>query len=243
LGVYISNEKPIFSDTQDMYDFQPQLKHNSDVLLNSDSYWHLFSGKYTAHGNEQFLTIGNYLSLEQSIFQSNTPHNINETRHFAYYYIDDVQLYMIQDDSHCPQTVISYKTEVNDYIVRGTVDNNMDAMFVIGSTYILKNVLFDFDKSVLNVEAINELKRIVDFLKSHRHVNIVITGHTDDVGSESYNELLSELRAKAVFEYLFREGISLTRMSYKGLGKHKPIADNISPFGRQENRRVEISFY
>jgi outer membrane protein OmpA-like peptidoglycan-associated protein len=69
---------------------------------------------------------------------------------------------------------------------------------------------------------------------------VEISGHTDNVGGDEYNQKLSENRAKAVVEYLAGKGISRDRLIYTGYGKQQPIATNDSPEGRQENRRTEF---
>ena len=67
-----------------------------------------------------------------------------------------------------------------------------------------------------------------------------IGGHTDSVGSDSYNQKLSEQRAKAVCDYLISQGVDKARLSYKGYGESEPIATNETEAGRQRNRRVEL---
>ncbi|MEI6854382.1 MAG: OmpA family protein, partial [Bacteroidota bacterium] len=69
---------------------------------------------------------------------------------------------------------------------------------------------------------------------------IEISGHTDNVGKENDNQLLSEARAKAVMDYFVRKGINPTRLTYKGYGSTQPIAPNTTDEGRAKNRRVEM---
>jgi len=71
-------------------------------------------------------------------------------------------------------------------------------------------------------------------------LKIELGGHTDNVGSKSSNQILSENRAKAVYSYLIEKGIVVERLSSKGYGDTKPIADNASEKGRAENRRTEF---
>lgn len=77
-------------------------------------------------------------------------------------------------------------------------------------------------------------------MKKNPELAININGHTDNVGDENSNLSLSEGRAKAVFDYLISKGINKKRLTYKGYGSSKPIADNNSDEGKQLNRRVEI---
>ena len=109
----------------------------------------------------------------------------------------------------------------------------------VGTVVVLKNIFFDFDRSELKPESYVELDRLADYL-NHNNVRIEIGGHTDDQGSDEYNDRLSENRAKSVYEYLLSRGISASRLSYAGYGKRKPIADNSTEAGRAENRRTEF---
>lgn len=107
----------------------------------------------------------------------------------------------------------------------------------------LKNIFFDFDKFDLKPASYPELNRLVKLLKKKDKLKIRIEGHTDIVGSESYNLILSRKRAKAVKSYLVQHGISSRRIKVKGFGASKPISDNKTEEGKAKNRRVEIKFY
>ena len=111
----------------------------------------------------------------------------------------------------------------------------------VGETFVLRNVFFDFDKSTLKKESEVELNKLVDYLTSNKGIKIEIGGHTDNQGSQSYNERLSNDRAKAVYDYLVNKGINSDRMSYKGYGMSKPIATNDTEEGRSLNRRTEFT--
>ena len=110
----------------------------------------------------------------------------------------------------------------------------------VGKTYILKNIFFDFDKSDLQPASFVELNLLVDYLKQNHDIAIEIGGHTDDQGSDEYNNRLSLARAKAVYDYLLSKGIEASQVSYKGYGKSQPIADNSTEEGRAANRRTEF---
>jgi len=109
----------------------------------------------------------------------------------------------------------------------------------IGTVVVLKNIFFDFNQSELKPESFVELDKLADYLK-HNKVNIEIGGHTDNQGSDEYNDRLSLERAKAVYDYLVGKQIDPSRLSYQGYGKRKPIADNATEEGRAENRRTEF---
>lgn len=110
----------------------------------------------------------------------------------------------------------------------------------VGSSIILKNIFFDFDKASLKPESKTELDRLSKLLVELPNLKIEISGHTDNIGSPQYNKTLSERRAKAVVDYLIANGINSERLTFKGYGFEKPIATNDTEEGRQQNRRTEF---
>ena len=78
------------------------------------------------------------------------------------------------------------------------------------------------------------------FLNLNPTLHIEISGHTDDVGTDDANQILSENRAKAVYQYLISNKIAPDRLIYKGYGKTQPLASNATDDGRQTNRRTEF---
>ncbi|MCZ2357137.1 MAG: OmpA family protein [Bacteroidia bacterium] len=111
---------------------------------------------------------------------------------------------------------------------------------ITGSKVILKNIFFDFDKSTLRPESEAELDRLYKFLASNSSIRVKIGGHTDNKGSDEYNQKLSESRAKAVVDFLLSKGIDTKRLEYQGYGESKPIDTNDTEEGRQNNRRTEF---
>ncbi len=110
----------------------------------------------------------------------------------------------------------------------------------VGSKIVLNNIFFDFNKATLTDESIAELDRVYKLLEETPKLKIEMSGHTDNIGSASYNQKLSEERAKAVVDYLVRKGISAGRLTYKGYGMTQPVASNDTEEGRQQNRRTEF---
>lgn len=110
----------------------------------------------------------------------------------------------------------------------------------VGNAVVLNNIFFETNKSDLKQQSENELQRLVLFMKVNQNLKIEIAGHTDNVGSDEKNMLLSESRAKAVAEYLKTKGISENRLTYKGYGETEPVAPNETVDGRALNRRTEI---
>lgn len=108
----------------------------------------------------------------------------------------------------------------------------------VGQSITLRNVFFESGRYELLNESLVELGKVVELLTNNPTLKIALAGHTDNVGKPADNQLLSERRAKAVYDYLVSQGISADRLAYKGFGETKPIADNNTEEGRAQNRRT-----
>ena len=104
----------------------------------------------------------------------------------------------------------------------------------------MDDVLFDFDKSNIKPEAGAILDRLVAFMNENKDKRASLSGHTDSIGTDAYNQRLSERRVESVRGYIVKKGVDGERMSGQGFGESKPIADNKTKEGRSKNRRVEI---
>ncbi|GAA0894048.1 hypothetical protein GCM10009122_37280 [Fulvivirga kasyanovii] len=111
----------------------------------------------------------------------------------------------------------------------------------VGTTVNLKNVLFEQSTPNILESSYEELDLVVDLMKQNPSMKIRLEGHTDNRGLPKHNLKLSKKRAEAVEEYLVKHGISSKRVSGKGYGGNKPIADNDDPEKRKLNRRVEFT--
>lgn len=107
-------------------------------------------------------------------------------------------------------------------------------------TVVLNNVFFDFDKAVLKPESYPELDRVAEMMTDRQDMQIEVSGHTDAMGPEWYNQALSQRRAKAVVTYLTEKGIDGRRIKVEYFGESKPIDSNETNEGRSKNRRVEF---
>lgn len=110
----------------------------------------------------------------------------------------------------------------------------------VGETYEINNINFDTDSYALNAQVMNILAEFIEFMKENPTMRVAIYGHTDNVGDPESNLLLSTNRAKAVNDYLIIEGISPSRVEYKGYGESSPISSNETAEGRAKNRRTEF---
>jgi outer membrane protein OmpA-like peptidoglycan-associated protein/tetratricopeptide (TPR) repeat protein len=110
----------------------------------------------------------------------------------------------------------------------------------VGMHYRLHNIYFAFNSADILSSSQKVLDEFIVFLNDHPTMTISIEGHTDNVGSDEFNLILSENRAKAVYNYLVNNGIDADRLQYKGFGKTTPIATNETEEGRAMNRRTEF---
>ena len=104
----------------------------------------------------------------------------------------------------------------------------------------MPDVLFDFNKYTLKPAARERLARVSGIVLAYPDLKLEIEGHTDSIGSDDYNQTLSEKRAAAVRDYLVSSGVSMSNVVARGMGKTDPVADNHSAAGRKLNRRVEM---
>jgi outer membrane protein OmpA-like peptidoglycan-associated protein len=102
------------------------------------------------------------------------------------------------------------------------------------------DVLFQTGKYELKPEARERLAKVSGILLAYSSLKVAIEGHTDSVGTDDYNQRLSEQRADAVRDYFVSQGVTAQAVTARGLGKSQPIASNDTPDGRQRNRRVEL---
>ncbi len=103
---------------------------------------------------------------------------------------------------------------------------------------ITLNVQFDTNKAVIKPQSESEIQKFADFMREHPAVTVEIGGHTDNIGSENDNMVLSRTRAGSVSQELIGLGVNAARLTAKGYGPTQPVADNATEGGRKENRRV-----
>ena len=136
---------------------------------------------------------------------------------------------------------VDLRKEVTNFEIRKDfVMNDIKTIIEQEQTIQLNNLFFETAKHDIKKESYPELNRLADFLKENPKVKIEISGHTDNVGADHYNQNLSELRANEVMKYLIGKGCNKNQLTAKGYGKTKPIASNNNAEGRAKNRRVEF---
>jgi outer membrane protein OmpA-like peptidoglycan-associated protein len=104
-------------------------------------------------------------------------------------------------------------------------------------------LLYDFDSDVVKPDARTNLSELASSLDKYPDSDLIIIGHTDQVGSSEYNQRLSERRASAAARYLVSQGVSGSRVATRGLGETEPVESNETEAGRAANRRVEVAIF
>jgi len=104
-------------------------------------------------------------------------------------------------------------------------------------------LLYDFDSDVVLPQAGTNLRALAASLHKYPGSDLLIVGHTDQVGAASYNQSLSERRASAAANYLVAQGVARNRVETRGMGETEPIASNDTEAGRARNRRIEVAIY
>lgn len=208
--------------------YVPQVVNPIDSTIVNTRGWQRISGIFVAQGGEQYITIGNFNLAEHSGYVDYD--SLTRLLPGAYYYIDDITVECL----NCPPPV------ADDLNVDSTYLTVEQPTFSVGCTFVLKDIFFEFDKSTILQQSYFELRSLISLLETYPNMRIEIRGHTDGKGSDSYNQRLSENRAKAVTDYLISKGISEKRLQYKGYGKTMPIDTNDTEEGRANNRRVEF---
>jgi len=108
------------------------------------------------------------------------------------------------------------------------------------SDTVIRPIQFDFDSAIVKQESYPIIDELVDLMYTWPKLRFDIHGHTDNVGTQEYNQNLSERRAKAVYDLLIAKGVSDKRLRYRGFGFSRPISNNDNDIGRAKNRRTEF---
>jgi len=229
IGLHLSTE-PVKARQDKVLPIEPTFSIIQDSALTMETgHWEVGRMEYRAKGGEQFLLIGNFFDDASTRFYriKFMPTQQEMLAMGSYYYIDQVSVTprfsnqkVIED--FIPEFIAS-KTELN-------------------TTYVLKNIQFEFNSYKLHPSSSPELDKLVMWLRQNPSVNVQLAGHTDDVGSVRYNLTLSQNRAKTVAAYLTSQGIPRDRITSAGYGKDKPLITETTEEARGINRRVEVKF-
>jgi outer membrane protein OmpA-like peptidoglycan-associated protein len=129
--------------------------------------------------------------------------------------------------------------------VDASLDDRLDALGAeVSETEVTirlaGSILFDFDSDAIRADAARTLEEVVAIIQAYSGRPVGVEGHTDAIASESYNQELSERRARSVAEWFENHEVDSSRLKTRGFGESRPVADNSTAHGRQLNRRVEV---
>ena len=179
--------------------------------------WMKFSATYTAKGGETAMILGYFNHSEVKRFKG-----------YAQYYVDDVSVTKSLVQEFNAGIMKESETEINNDLPK------------LDEIITLKKILFASNESEILAGSFQELDQLVTYLNQRPFVYIEISGHTDNTGDETSNQVLSELRAKAVADYLIASKIDSERIVYFGFGSLKPMVSNNTDQGKTQNRRVDF---
>ena len=249
LGIYFSPDKIKKRWDSNVISAAPQILWTDSSFIDSKEKWTLVQGIFKPDTDMNYITIGNFKDdTKRKKTVSKQVQQKNIIKFTSYYYIDDVSVELVNDSS----TIFTTKKDTSKnislsdsaIIIKNQMEENLSENKFnnvnIGQTIILKNIFFEYDKAILLSQSLQELDRLLSYLKDNPMVQVEIGGHTDSDGNDEYNQKLSEDRVKAATEYLIKKGIEKDRLIYKGYGEINPIADNATKEGRSMNRRVEF---
>lgn len=240
IGMYFSDTAIVTRDRMPLF-FTPQV-NAEEVVKSRWNIWKKISGVFEVDSERNYLLIGNFYNDDVT-----TTTDYPEGEGGAYYYIDDVLVRTaMPEELLTPKPKISVaprpKRVMKKAEILTTKEIKLDSIdYRVGNTIALENIFFEFDKATLLPASMPELKKLIDVMTDYPYLKIEISGHTDNVGTDAYNEKLSHERAKSVVDYLVSKDVDTKRLSYKGYGSKKPIATNETDAGRSINRRVEFT--
>lgn len=239
-GVYLSKEIPVIKNSDTRLPYNPQLVFT--IEPQECKKWITLSGTFISESSLSYITVGRFSGTDEITVTANTPMNkcggqINQS---AYYLFDNIVLTedtssTVSNDINSDYIDSSGRTILFDS-VSVTVPEALDSDVAI----ILDNIRFDFNRSDILPSSVAELEKLKSFLLKNEEISIVISGHTDNIGTEGYNNNLSLERARAVCTWLVSNGIEENRLRHEGYGATRPLESNETDYGRSRNRRVEF---
>jgi len=222
-------------DTLDLTSFDSYIDTSMTLLINKqpDPFMYIkgvfiSSKDSTKVSGETVIYVNNKKQATDLIDESNfhLKVSLNDTNSFKVHmhgYLDFHDTLFFAGTDHLDTTLVVALTPIED-----------------GMKMVIDHIYFATGKAVLKGNSIPALDLLVAFMNEYPEISIEIVGHTDNVGSEKYNAKLSDRRAKAVGDFLIKNGISQDRILSKGLGFAEPLVKNDSEENRAKNRRVEF---
>lgn len=241
IGMYISESKPKQKDIES-YSIQPQIRNARNKIYDDQHTWQTVCGVYIATGNERYISIGNFVADADMVDKRDFKKK-QKLKEFpqlqaieAYYYIDEVSVINLEEidvcacddaDSGGNQMKVVYHSSTSD-----GMEKTAEEQLALKQIFFKKNSAAPSSATVV--------REVIDILKANPSMKVEIIGHMDKVeNKENLNDLSTE-RAKAIYEYLIKNGISADRVSYKGIKSSQPLDDSGTQDSLAKNRRVSF---
>lgn len=211
----------------------PDLANPATNILDDSESWVLLSDVFKAKGGERYVTLGNFLPDHEIQVKKRNVIETEELRKWesAYYFVDEVSIVPVNSRVDCVCSIPLISADIRDSL-RWKLPQGKEVNF--------DNVLFGFDNDELAPESQETLNEVAGWMRNNDFLFLEVIGHTDIVGSVTYNVGLSERRAKQVLSYLKSLGVPAKRLSINYYGSSRPVADNARSSGRAQNRRVDF---
>ncbi|MFT5384084.1 MAG: OOP family OmpA-OmpF porin [Saprospiraceae bacterium] len=262
-GVVFKDTLLIKTNNDHLEGIQPSIRFQNKNFIPPNK-WILVKETYKAKGGESVLMIGNFSRDKNTkVIQigKQSKSSYDNMKSSTYYLFDEFKLVALDTEikgdiennrkmiygDDVRHTIPVQKEEPLATVIAAAKPESKPEFLVIeedsiliSETFELPNILFDIESDHLLSIAYPALKKLGNYLLYHRQSKIFITGHTDDQGSDIFNQNLSLRRAKAVHDYLLSEGVSKNRIHFEGKGEREPLSLNSTEEGRAKNRRVEF---
>lgn len=213
-------KEKIFQSNRSRIGIKNYTKLTNDTYFTDKTNWVTLCAEYLANGGEEYLIIGAF--CEKYNVLDITTKQINNIIPYSYYYLDDISLTKVSGTDIC-------KCNTEDPFSAA-----------LKNDFTLTNIAFETGNSKLIPTSFTQLDALRNYLLVHPNYKIELLGHTDNSGVEANNLKLSTERAKAVANYLIENGISKSRITFKGYGSSLPKMPNDTKENKTINRRVDF---
>lgn len=239
-GYSINQFEVLFSESPVRFSYKKfpgEASLSFQTAVETSKEWIPLCEGFVASGKEAYITLGRFSKPDQSSIKTHKPkeHSNLELNRAAYLLLDELALYEVDTLGAC-----GCKPEMAEIIKPVVFEETGLNEVTIGDRFILNELQFAFDKAEIKSSFLPELERLFELMKRNPSFKIVITGHSDDTGTEDYNKKLSAERALSIKEWLLKNGIDDSRIQTKGVGNEFPLVENSSIENRKNNRRVEF---
>ena len=252
IGAYIS-EEPVTLDKKgdiifnDKTELSAVVTNEKSKIYKSRYKWETVCGVYQADGKEKYITIGNFFNNKDTEYEKLTKSDdfpgIQSPE--AYYYIDNVELVLVEDPDLCDcNKGLKKKRESIVY----HLDVQVDEKLPIDVKLKKYSIYFDVESYSVDPMFDNNLNNVIDILKNNPDLKLQLNGHIDNLEKQAINDdpenkilkNLGNYRSKSVKDFLLKNGISSERINAEDLGSDQPDSKGTSMFSMAKNRRVEF---